>query len=290
MTNSRIVTTSLLLVVLKTFQLEAWSPVTIRTNDLRTKTSLFAKDQNQPKRRFAQARTQKNPYGTDSKIGSIHKERIKTAGRKGTKRFVDPCKVFIGNLSFDTDKNELANFILETMGQSRMVLHSFKVIKDWKTGKSKGYGFVEFTDPIYATVCMDVCNGKKLNGRPIKVSQGKKKDEEDQVFIKKKRKEAKTDEDKAISSALDEAEDDTEELEVDEDGIAIFDNSNDDDLELDAMLFGIGMDDDDDMDDGVFLERPSKYEDVEDENLNREQRRDAARRRKKKKLPSKGFG
>lgn len=290
MTNSRIVTASLLLVVLKIFQLEAWSPVTIRTNDLRTTTSLFAKDQNQPKRRFSQARTQKNPYGTDSKIGSIHKERIKTAGRKGTKRFVDPCKVFIGNLSFDTDKNELANFILETMGQSRMVLHSFKVIKDWKTGKSKGYGFVEFTDPIYATVCMDVCNGKKLNGRPIKVSQGKKKDEEDQVFIKKKRKEAETDEDKAISSALDEAEDDTEELEVDEDGIAIFDNSNDDDLELDAMLFGIGMDDDDDMDDGVFLERPSKYEDVEDENLNREQRRDAARRRKKKKLPSKGFG
>ena len=142
---------------------------------------------------------------------------------------------------------------------------------------------------------MDVCNGKKLNGRPIKVSQGKKKDEEDQVFIKKKRKEAETDEDKAISSALDEAEDDTEELEVDElevdeDGIAIFDNSNDDDLELDAMLFGISMDDDDDMDDGIFLERPSKYEDDIDENLNREQRRDAARRRKKKKLPSKGFG
>merc|ERR1712238_540140 len=51
-----------------------------------------------------------------------------------------------------------------------------------------GYGFVEFTDPIYASVCMDVCNGKKFNGRPIKVDQGKKKDVEDLVFIKKNKK------------------------------------------------------------------------------------------------------
>eukprot|EP00531_Pseudo-nitzschia_arenysensis_P002625 CAMPEP_0116136544 /NCGR_PEP_ID=MMETSP0329-20121206/11780_1 /TAXON_ID=697910 /ORGANISM="Pseudo-nitzschia arenysensis, Strain B593" /LENGTH=295 /DNA_ID=CAMNT_0003631417 /DNA_START=46 /DNA_END=933 /DNA_ORIENTATION=- len=295
MTTSKIVTTSLLLVALNTFQIDAWSPIPLRTFDATaratTTTSLFAKEQKPPKRRFSQARTQKNPYETDSKIGSIHKERIKTAGRKGTKRFVDPCKVFVGNLSFDTNKNELANFILDTMGQSRMALHSFKVVKDWKTGKSKGYGFLEFTDPIYATVCMDVCNGKMLNGRPIKVSQGKKKDEEDQVFIKKKRKDAESEEDEAISNALDEAEDETEELEVDEDGVAIFDNSSDEDLELDAMLFGLDLDDDDyEQDDGVFLERPSKYEDVMDENLNREQRRDAARRRKKKKLPSKGFG
>ena len=292
MIKSRKITISLLLVVLKIFQLDAWSPVSIRKKDATTTTSLFAKEQKPPKRRFAQARTEKNPYASDSKIGSIHKERIKTAGRKGTKRFVDPCKVFVGNLSFDTDKKQLATFILETMGQSRMALHSFKVVKDWKTGKSKGYGFLEFTDPIYATVCMDVCNGKKLNGRPIKVSQGKKKDEEDQIYIKKKRKDGETDEEKAISSALDEAGDgDTDELEVDESGVAIFDDSSDEDLELDAMLFGLDLDDDDfEQDDGVFLERPSKYEEDEDENLNREQRRDAARRRKKKKLPSKGFG
>lgn len=289
-----IVSTSLWLVALKAVQLDAWSPASRRTYDstttTRTCTSLFAKEQPAPKRRFAQARSQRSAYGSDSKIGSIHKERLKTAGRKGTKRFVDPCKVFVGNLPFDTDSDELANFILDTMGQSRMALHSFKVIKDWKTGKSKGYGFIEFTDPIYATVCMDVCNGKKLNGRPIKVSQGKKKDEEDQVYIKKNRKKAETEEDKVISGALDEAEDDTDELELDEDGVAVFDDVNDEDLELDAMLFGLDLDDDDEQDDGIFLERSTKYEEDIDENLNREQRRDAARRRKKKKLPSKGFG
>jgi len=117
-----------------------------------------APQKQQPKRRFAQTKTE---FASDSKLGSLYNQRIKTAGRKGTKRFVDPCKVFIGNLAFETDDTQLGNFILDTMGQSRMVLHSFKVIREWKTGKSKGYGFVEFTDPIYATVCMDVCNGKK---------------------------------------------------------------------------------------------------------------------------------
>ena len=89
---------------------------------------------------------------------------------------------------------------------------------------------------------------------------------------------------------MDEAEGTGDEPELDEDGIAIFDDSNDDDLELDAMLFGLDLDDDDEQDDGVFLERASKYEEDIDENLNREQRRDAARRRKRKKMPSKGFG
>jgi len=288
MTTSRIVVASLLLVSLQIVQLDAWLPLNTRNTDITT-TVLFAKEQTPPKRRFAQART-KDQYASDSKLGSAYMERIKTAGRKGTKRYVDPCKVFIGNMSFDTDKKQLGEFILDTMGQSRMVLHSWKVIKDWKTGKSKGYGFVEFTDPIYASVCMDVCNGKKLNGRPIKVSQGKKKDEDDQLFIEKQRKKAKNAEERAIASALEEAEDDTEELEMDEDGVAIFNDSSDDDIELDAMLFGLELDEDDEQDDGVFLERPSRYKEDEDQDLNREQRREAARRRKKKKLPSKGFG
>mmetsp|Transcript_31151 Transcript_31151/g.34895 ORF Transcript_31151/g.34895 Transcript_31151/m.34895 type:complete len:221 (-) Transcript_31151:24-686(-) len=220
----------------------------------------------------------------------MYNQRIKTAGRKGTKRFVDPCKVFIGNLPFDIDEKQLGNFILDTMGQSRMVLHSFKVIYDWKTGKSKGYGFVEFTDPIYASVCMDVCNGKKFNGRPIKVDQGKKKDVEDQVFIKKNKK-PETEEEKSISSALDEAENDddydTEELETDKDGVALF--GDNDEMELDAILFGLAADSDDE-DDGIFLERPSKFEEDIDPDLNREQRREASRKLKRKKLPTKGFG
>ena len=263
-----------------------------------------APQKQQPKRRFAQTKTE---FASDSKLGSLYNQRIKTAGRKGTKRFVDPCKVFIGNLAFETDDTQLGNFILDTMGQSRMVLHSFKVIREWKTGKSKGYGFVEFTDPIYATVCMDVCNGKKLNGRQVRLDRGKKKDsEEHQLFLDKKRKKAESEEEKAISSALDEAENDdeddddgenyeAEDLEIDEDGAALFGDNNDDDIELDALLFGIAADSEDyyegdEEDDGIFLERKQNFEGEIDEDLNREQRREAARKLKRKKPPSKGFG
>lgn len=256
----------------------------------------------QPRRRFAQAgndssslsSSSRPKYASDSKLISMHTERIKTAGRKGTKRFVDPCKVFVGNLPFDVDSDQLMTFILDTMGQTRMNVHACKVIEDWKTGKSKGYGFVEFTDPIFATVCMDVVNGQKLNGRPVTVSQGRKKDQDQQLYIKKKRKDAESEEEEAISTALDEAESEEEEYEdedmdVDDNGVAIFGNNSDEDMELDAMLFGLADDDDDEGVDGIFLERKPIYEDM-DPNLNREQRREAGRRLKRKKLPHKGFG
>lgn len=269
------------LVVLSTFLFtEAWVP---KNSVVQVDRLFITRLEEQP--RFAQAKPTKSYVG-DSKLGENYKQRISTAGRKGTKRFVDPCKVFVGNLPFSTDEDGLARFVLDTMGQSRLVLHSSKVIYDWKTGKSKGYGFIVFTDPIYASVCMEVVSGKMIDGRAVTVSQGKKKDQENQVYLKKKRKDPLTDEDAAIASALEEAESD---VEVDEDGIAVF-GASDDDLELDAMLFGITADDDDDDDyDGVFLERKPIYEDM-DPNLNREQRREEAKRLKRKKLPHKGFG
>lgn len=257
-----------------------WKPVLNRPS----RTSLAAEQQ---QRRFAQPRTTKK-YGADSKLGSIHTERIRTAGRVGTKRFVDPCKVFVGNLPFSADETKLQEFILGTMGQSKVVLHSAKVIYDWKTGKSKGYGFVQFIDPIYATVCMDVCNGKTMDGRQLSVSQGKKKEDENQLYLKKNKKKPESEEEAIISSALDEAE--SEEEDEDDEKIPVF-GASDEDIELDALLFGIAGDDDDDDYDGIFLERSfkDKFEEVDPE-LNREQRRDAARRLKRTKLPHKGFG
>lgn len=257
---------------------EAWILPVARPS-LTTTTTLSAEQQ-----RFAQAKTNKT-YRGDAKLVEKYTERIKTAGRKGTKRFIDPCKVFVGNLPYTVDADQLAQFVLDTMGQFRMVLHSSKIISDWKTGKSKGYGFVVFTDPIYASVAMEVVNGKLLDGRPVTVDQGKKKDQENIVYMKKKRNEAETEEEIAISSALDDAESDEE----DDDHIPTF--GGEDDLELDAMLFGITGEDEEDEEgyDGIFLERKPIYEDM-DPNLNREQRREAARRMKRTKLPHKGFG
>jgi len=244
---------------------------------------------------------QQRRYRGDAKLAEKYAEKIRTAGRRGTKRFVDPCKIFVGNLPFSVNAEQLSRFVLDAMGGHRIILHSSKIITDWKTGKSKGYGFIVFTDPIYATVAMEVVHGKLLDGRPVTVDQGKKKDQETLIYLKKKRKVAETDEEMVINSALEDAEseeeDEDEELDVDEDGIHTF-GGDDEDFELDAKLFGIsgddddddfGDDDDDDGYDGVFLERKPIYEDM-DPNLNRKQRREAARRLKRTKLPHKGFG
>ena len=267
----------------------------------------FQQKQNRNRSRNDDERTTQPKYRGDGKLVELHDQRVKTAGRVGTKRFVDPCKVFVGNLPYTTTAQQLKDFVLTTMGQTNLVVHSTKIIKEWKTGKSKGYGFIMFTDPIYATVCMEVVHNKVLDGRHVTVSQGKKKDQDNILFIKKKKKQEEenllSDEDQAIVSGLEEAESDEEEIDVDldldEDGIPIFrdiDASDAEDLELDAKLFGIvgGDGDDDDDDDysdidGVFLERGPIYEDM-DPNLNREQRREAARRMKRKKMPHKGFG
>lgn len=258
-------------------QAEAWIPIAAQSVRVQQESTTCLQE-----RRFAQSKTNKK-FGGDAKLASSHVERIQTAGRVGTKRFVDPCKVFVGNLPFTTDEKQMEDFILTTMGQSKLILHSSKVIHDWKTGKSKGYGFMVFTDPIYATVCMEVCNGKMLDGRSVSVSQGKKKEQENQLYLKKKKKTPQDEEEAAISSAIDEAE-------SERDDIPVFGGS-DEDLELDAALFGLMEDDEDDDDyDGIFLERPSKFEEDIDPNLNREQRREAARRRKRTKLPHKGFG
>jgi len=267
----------------------AWMPRTTTTTSSIVPVDRLFVTQLSERRRFAQpTQSKRKNFGGDAKLAVKHEERIRTAGRVGTKRFVDPCKVFVGNLPFSADEDELEKFVLKTMGQSKLILHSSKVIYDWKTGKSKGYGFVVFTDPIFATVCMEVVNGKMLDGRGLTVSQGKKKDQENQLYLKKNRKPAESDEDAAIASALEGAESD-EEID-DEDDIPVYGGDNEEDLELDALLFGISGDEDDDGDyDGIFLERKPIYEDM-DSNLNREQRREAARRLKRTKLPQKGFG
>ena len=220
----------------------------------------------------------------DGVLMEKNRERIRTAGRIGTKRFVDPCKVFLGNLPFDATETDVKQFFQQNLGTTFNV-KSVKIIRDWKTKASKGYGFALFTDPIFATSAMEVLNGKPLKGRPMKLSQGKKKQDDNQVYIQKKKKQQTLQldaEEAAIQEGLDEAEGDDVVMELD-----------DFDVEEDALLFGEDDDDDEEGFDGVFEEMypTTQYEPLTEEvqNLNREQRRDAAKRKKRRKLPHKGF-
>ena len=214
-------------------------------------------------------------FNSDSSLGSLHEQRVKTAGRVGTKRFVNPCKVFVGNLSFSATSDDLQQWICEQVGlPSGVLVNQCKIISDWKTGKSKGYGFVVFTEAIYATVCIDKCNGRMWDDRVVTVNQGVKKEQEQQLWLKKKKSKPVGQEEEAIRAALDEAEEP-----MDPEEIAVL-RMLDPDLLPDSLKAKS-----DDNKESVPLV------DENGEPMNRQKRRETERKlRKLKKPTSKGFG
>lgn len=214
-------------------------------------------------------------------IASRNQERMKVAGRRGTKRFVDPNKLFIGNLSYQVTESDLTSFLRDN-GIPDAHVNSLKIIRDWRTGESKGYGFVQFTDPIFATSALELIRNKELQGRIVRFDQGKKKDADPIVIVKKTRQEdIVTEEDAALADAIAEVEEfDVDNLLVDgyddKELFPDFDDDADDEFEYD----------------GVYEEEYLMPLEGEEEmnNMNREQRREAEKRRKKRKIQGKGFG
>jgi len=232
-----------------------------------------------------------------SQIALSNEARMKSAGRKGTKNFVDPNKLFVGNLSYNATESHLKNFLLER-GIQEINIEAVKIIRDWKTGKSKGYGFIQFVGPIYATSALELIKGKRLLGRIVRLDQGKKKSQDPMVVVKNEKVAPKSTEEEVILNALNEAEDNTEE----EEGYDELDTEAQQDVleegsfldEYDDALLFDDDDDDDDDDfeyDGVYVEEFLPNENEEDEGpMNREQRREAAKKNKKRRKPGRGFG
>ncbi|UTX51595.1 RNA-binding protein [Candidatus Saccharibacteria bacterium TM7i] len=72
--------------------------------------------------------------------------------------------LFIGNLAYATNDDSLkAHFA--TIGE----VSSARVVTDRETGRSRGFGFVEFADEANNQKAIDELDGKALDGRDIKV-------------------------------------------------------------------------------------------------------------------------
>ena len=74
-------------------------------------------------------------------------------------------KLFVGNLPFQVRDMELE----ELFGEYGEV-SSAKVIVDRRTGRSKGFGFVEMKAEESANKAVEALNGYEFKGRPINVS------------------------------------------------------------------------------------------------------------------------
>jgi len=80
--------------------------------------------------------------------------------------------LFIGSLAYATTDDTLKAFF-ETIGE----VNSARVVTDRDTGRSKGFGFVEFADEANNQKAVDELNGKDLDGRAINVSLARPKED-----------------------------------------------------------------------------------------------------------------
>lgn len=81
-------------------------------------------------------------------------------------------KLFVGNLPF-----AVTDFELEDLFKGYGDVTSAKVIVDRRTGRSRGYGFVEMGTEALAEQAIEGLNGSELKGRPINVSFAREESE-----------------------------------------------------------------------------------------------------------------
>lgn len=74
--------------------------------------------------------------------------------------------LYVGNISYAMKEDDLRK-AFSKFGE----VVSVKIITDKRTGRSKGYGFVEMDNDAAATDAINQLNGQELAGRNVKVNK-----------------------------------------------------------------------------------------------------------------------
>ena len=81
-------------------------------------------------------------------------------------------KLFVGGLPFATTEDELRDVFA-----AHGAVASAIVVKDRDTGRSKGFGFVEFENDDEGKAAEKALNGSDLGGRSITVNEARPREE-----------------------------------------------------------------------------------------------------------------
>jgi RNA recognition motif-containing protein len=73
-------------------------------------------------------------------------------------------KLFIGGLAWSTTDDSL-KAAFDEFGE----VTEARVITDRETGRSRGFGFVSFTDPAHAQAAKDAMDNQPIDGRNVRV-------------------------------------------------------------------------------------------------------------------------
>ncbi|MCF7821533.1 MAG: RNA-binding protein [Mariprofundaceae bacterium] len=76
--------------------------------------------------------------------------------------------IYVGNLSFRTDDEELREIFAE-FGD----VTSAKVVIDRETDRSRGFGFVEMSSNDEGNAAIEALDGAELGGRNLRVNEAK---------------------------------------------------------------------------------------------------------------------
>jgi len=94
----------------------------------------------------------------------------------------DDFRMFAGDLGNEVTDETLVRAFNKYPGFLKA-----KVVRDRRSNKTKGYGFVSFSDPVEFTRAMREMNGKYVGNRPIKLRKSAWKDRSIEVVRKKEK-------------------------------------------------------------------------------------------------------
>jgi hypothetical protein len=77
-------------------------------------------------------------------------------------------KLYVGNLSFNTTEDTLRAVFAQAGA-----IRSVSIIKDRDTNQSRGFGFVEMETPADALKAIQMCDGREVDGRALRVNEAK---------------------------------------------------------------------------------------------------------------------
>ena len=78
-------------------------------------------------------------------------------------------RLYIGNLSWDTNEDSLRSALEEGGGTCKDV----HMVSDRETGRPRGFAFAEMSNDAEAQAVIDAMDGKELDGRNLTVNEAK---------------------------------------------------------------------------------------------------------------------
>jgi RNA recognition motif-containing protein len=77
------------------------------------------------------------------------------------------AKIYVGNLSYETTEDQLRDFFTQYGS-----IEEIKLISDFQTGRSKGFGFITYTTDEAGENAL-TANGMEIDDRKLKVNTAK---------------------------------------------------------------------------------------------------------------------